>query len=152
AMEISTSISYAREVVGNKTLLLPQNSEMRLLPMTFAEERNYLEFTHCREFHAQSNLLLGAGADTPATLTKFVPAPSTNPPLAKGVEMTLALITPVKSSTPVGSLITARVAGAVRSHSKIIVPDGATVRGRIRRLEHYDQQGGYFIVALEFNE
>ena len=33
---------------------------------------------------------------------------------------------------------------------KVLVPDGALVKGRIRRLERYSDAGDYFIVALEF--
>ena len=33
---------------------------------------------------------------------------------------------------------------------KVLVPDGAPVEGRIRRLERYSDAGDYFIVALEF--
>jgi hypothetical protein len=32
----------------------------------------------------------------------------------------------------------------------VLVPDGATATGRIRRLERYSDAGDYFIVALEF--
>jgi hypothetical protein len=33
---------------------------------------------------------------------------------------------------------------------KVLVPEGALVEGRIRRLERYSDAGDYFIVALEF--
>ena len=33
---------------------------------------------------------------------------------------------------------------------KVLVPEGALVKGRIRRLERYSDAGDYFIVALEF--
>ncbi|MGD0868981.1 MAG: hypothetical protein ABSB88_05475 [Bryobacteraceae bacterium] len=33
---------------------------------------------------------------------------------------------------------------------KVLVPEGALVKGRIRRLERYSDAGDYFILALEF--
>jgi hypothetical protein len=47
----------------------------------------------------------------------------------------------------VGSLIEARVSADVKEKGKVVLPAGAVVRGRIRRLE---REQGYYIVGLEF--
>ncbi|HEY3839374.1 MAG TPA: polymer-forming cytoskeletal protein, partial [Bryobacteraceae bacterium] len=59
---------------------------------------------------------------------------------------------PVSDTDAVGSLIEGRVVGNVLSRGKVVIPDGATVHGRIRRLEHYQGNGNEFIVGLEFTE
>ena len=51
-----------------------------------------------------------------------------------------------------GELIEGRVAGNVTFHGKLVIPDGATVHGRIRRMEHYADMGGYFLLGFEFTE
>ena len=153
AMEVNTTVIYARERVGSAAVMLPQTAVMRLLSMTFEEERNYLEFTHCQEFHTESSLIFGAPADGAlANGPKFAVSAAPEQVLPKGLELDLALATPITGKDLVGSLISARVLGAVRSKGKVLIPEGAMVRGRIRRLEHYDDQGGYFVVGLEFTD
>jgi hypothetical protein len=69
--------------------------------------------------------------------------------LPKGLEVTLALTTPITQQDAVGALIGAKVVGNVHYKGKVIVPDGAQVYGRIRRLER-DSGSSYFLVELEF--
>jgi len=134
-------------------VMLPQTAVMRLLFMTFEEDRNYLEFTHCREFVAESNLIFGPPADSPtAGQPTFAVSAAPAQVLPKGVVVTLVLASPITENDLVGSLISARILGPVRSKGKVLIPEGAAVRGRIRRLEHYDDQGGYFVVGLEFTD
>jgi hypothetical protein len=53
----------------------------------------------------------------------------------------------------VGTLIEGKVSGDVLRKGRIIIPSGSVVRGRIRRLERYQESGsGEFIVGLEFTE
>ena len=151
AMEVNSIVTYARVRVGSTEVMLPQTAVMRLLPMTFEEERNYMEFTHCQEFHAESSLSFGPPADTPAG-HKFVVSATPLQVLPKGIQVSMALVTPVTGRDLVGSLISARILSPVRSKGKVLIPEGATLRGRIRRLEHYEDQGGYFVVGIEFTE
>ena len=161
-MEVNTTVTYARVRVGGAVAVLPQTAVLRMLSMTFEEERNYLEFTHCHEFHAESSLSFEPPADAgpPADAPPAVPAGRPKPAvpavpeqvLPKGLEVTLALAAPITEKDLVGSSISARVLSPVRSKGKVLIPEGATVRGRIRRLEHYDDQDGYFVVGLEFTD
>ncbi|HXB75511.1 MAG TPA: hypothetical protein VNY05_45180 [Candidatus Acidoferrales bacterium] len=152
-MEVNTTLIYARERVGNAVAMLPQTAVMRLLSIAFEEERNYLEFTHCHEFRAESSLTFGPPEDAAAASgPRFAVSSAPQQALPKGLDVTLALATPITEKDLVGSLISARVLGPVRSRGKVLIPEGATVRGRIRRLEHYDGQGGYFVVGLEFTD
>jgi len=62
----------------------------------------------------------------------------------------VALSAPLDDRTAVGSLIQGKVVGGVMQKEKVLVPEGALVEGRIRRLERYSDAGDYFILALEF--
>jgi hypothetical protein len=65
--------------------------------------------------------------------------------------VTVQLTTSVTDVSTVGTLIEGKVAGNAIRKGKIVLPDGASVQGRIRRLERYDGSGGGdFIVGLEF--
>jgi hypothetical protein len=152
AMEVNTTVVYARMRVGSAEVMLPQTAVMRLVPMTFEEERNYMEFTHCQEFHAESSLHFGPPDAPRADGHKFVVSTAPVKVLPKGIAIPITLATPITGKELVGSVISAQVLGPVRSKSKVFIPEGATLQGRIRRLEHYDEQGGYFVVGLEFTE
>ena len=66
--------------------------------------------------------------------------------------MSLVLTTPLSEQANVGQLIHGKVSGNVRYMDRILIPNGAVVVGRVRRLERYSQSEDYFIVALEFSE
>jgi hypothetical protein len=61
------------------------------------------------------------------------------------------LTTPISDEDTVGTLIEGKVSGDVLRKGKILIPNGSVVRGRVRRLERY-QEGGAFIVGLEFTQ
>jgi hypothetical protein len=160
-MEANTTVTYARVRVGGAVVMLPQTATMRLLSMTFEEERNYLEFTHCQEFHAESSLTFGPPADAlvsagPAKSAIFAlstgAGKAAGQALPKGLDVAMALATPITEKDLVGSSISAKVLSPVRSKGKVLIPEGATVQGRIRRLEHHTGQSGYFVVGLEFTD
>lgn len=156
--ESTTVIDYARTRVGAEEVLLPQSGEARLVRFTGEESLNLTELTHCRSFGARSTLTFDAGssprADGPG---EAVAAPQeAGPPvrhvLERGLVVVVKLATAITDKAAVGSLIEGTVAGNVNYRGKVVVSDGATVTGRIRRLERSKDGSGFFIVGLEFTE
>ena len=152
--ELTMVINYARTRVGAEEVLLPQSGETRLVKFTGEESLNSTELTHCRSFAAQSTLSFDAGsppqADSPR---KAVAAHAeAGQPVAPGLVVAMKLATAITDKMAVGSLIEGTVAGNVSYRGKVAVAAGATVTGRVRRLERYEDEGGYFIVGLEFTE
>ena len=151
--DISTTIDYNRVHVGESDVLLPQTADLRSTSVDGVESRNLIEFTHCQGFHAESTVVFGADRDAAPAV-----GPAATPPRPAAAEGTLppalriaiALSTPIDAAAAVGSLIQGKVVGSVTQREKVLVPDGAAVTGRIRRLERYSDDGDYFIVALEF--
>ena len=151
--DIFTAIDYGRVRIGERDILLPRAADMRTTGVDGGENLNHIEFTHCQGFHAESTLVFGAARDAaPAA------GPAATPPKPAAVEGTLppalliavALNAPLDDHAVVGSLIQGKVVGGIMQKEKVLVPDGALVEGRIRRLERYSDAGDYFIVALEF--
>ena len=151
--DISTTIDYSRVRIGESEVLLPRTADVRTAGVDGVENRNLVEFTHCQGFHAESTLVFGAGRDAApaagpaATLPRPAAAEGTLPP---GLQIAVALSARVDDRAVVGSLIQGKVVGGITQKGKVLVPDGALVEGRIRRLERYSDAGDYFIVALEF--
>jgi hypothetical protein len=151
--DIFTAIDYDRVRIGESDVLLPRAADMRTIDVDGEENRNHIEFTHCQGFHAESTLVFGAPRDAaPAA------GPAATPPKPAGAEgtvppellVTVALSAPLDDHAAVGSLIQGKVVGGIMQREMVLVPDGATATGRIRRLERYSDTGDYFIVALEF--
>jgi hypothetical protein len=154
--EFSTAIYYERVRIGESDVLLPQEADLRAVDFDGAESRDLIEFTHCQGFRTDSTLHFGAdegpsAAGAAAPSLKPIEAESTLPP---DLRITVALTAPIDEHAAVGSLLEGKVVGSVMQKKKVLVPDGALVKGRIRRLErHADEDksiGDYFTIALEF--
>jgi hypothetical protein len=157
--ESSTKVNYARTRIGEYNVLLAQQADIDLVLSTGGESYDRLEFTHCRAFSAESTLRfdpesqeLGQPSppNTPAVLSLPVGPGRAVPALLR---ITVQLTTPITDKDAVGTLIQGKVSDDVRHKGKIVIPNGSMVRGRIRRLERYQEsRGGDFIVGLEFTE
>jgi hypothetical protein len=72
--------------------------------------------------------------------------------IAEGIELELKLVTAIDSSkNAVGDAVEAVVDRAVKHDGQVIVPKGATVKGRITRLEHRTRPAAHYIIAFEFS-
>jgi hypothetical protein len=156
-VEMTLNVNYARMRIGEYGVLLAQDAGLHMRKTTGEENYNHLEYTHCRAFSAQSEIRFdsdpqGAAQPPPSdshkTLSEEGRAGEAIPPF---LPIALQLTAPITDRDAVGRLIEARVSGDVVRKGKIVVPHGSLVRGRIRRLERY-QEGGEYVVGLEFTE
>jgi hypothetical protein len=92
-------------------------------------------FSACHEYAAESSLRFEGDAAAAGVKS----AAKTGPPLPAGLSLTLALLTPIDTSTAAaGDAVSARVTKAVRApkSNEILVAAGAIVRGRILQMQH----------------
>ena len=148
-------VTYARSRLGGLDTLLAQHADVHMLEAAGTEGFDRFDFTHCRVFQASSNIHFegapdAAGAAGPSEPPGHAAAPAM-PAVPALLPITVLLATRVTDRDTVGQLIEGHVAGAVRHKGKVIVEDGAAVRGRIRRLDRYED-GAHFVVGLEFTE
>jgi hypothetical protein len=144
--EVSTAISYARVRIGERDVLLPAGADVHTRDLDGDENLNRITFTNCRAYHAESTLSFGAApAEAAAASARPQKADATLP---AGGEVTITLTTPIGANSAVG----ARVEGTVTASGGIRLSAGSVASGVIRRLEHYPDLGGYYIVGLEFTE
>ena len=153
--EATIILDYARTRIGTVDVMLPQTGEVLMLHQTGGGSRNLLEYTHCRSFQAQSTLSFDAPAASAAPAAAAV-APRTAHAriltLPADVDVRIKLAAAISEKDTVGTLITGIVAVDVVDKGKVLIPSGATVSGRIRRLERNDDSGGYFVFGVEFTE
>ena len=151
---MDSRVVFGRTRIGEHDVLLPQHAELHVAEPGGLENFNRSDFTHCRAFHVNSEVRFEA----PDEVTQ--PPTAANPKVLNGagdgveavpalLKVTVELAKPIATTDSVGTLITGRIVGNVTRKSKLVLADGAEVRGRIRRLERY-QGGDTYIVGLEF--
>ncbi|HXI43090.1 MAG TPA: hypothetical protein VNH83_24120, partial [Bryobacteraceae bacterium] len=146
---VRNTLDYARVRIGSENLLLPQSAELILTEDTGHENRNRIEFSHCREFGANSMLRFEA----PSTVTLPQASPVDEISLPPGLRLPVRLASAIDSeSTAVGDVISAIVDAPVEQKGGLPIPRGAVLRGRIRRFERSATPIDHYIVGLEFTD
>jgi hypothetical protein len=155
--EMSLSVDYARTRIGEYGVLLAQDADLHMLKVAGEENYNHLEYTHCRAFSAESAIRFDSEPSEPPQASppgspKTLSAPNAiSQAVPSLLLVTVELTTAITDQDAVGALIQGKVLGDVLRKGKIVIQNGALVRGRIRRLERFEK-GGAFVVGLEFTE
>ena len=126
---------------------LPQSFSLHTALYSGQESLNTVSFTHCREYQAESKVVAEAAPE-------IGPEPQLQElTLPARLNIELRLTTPVRSGVNhVGDRIEAVVDREVRNKGGLLLPRGAEVVGRVRRMEHYTTPYEYWIAALEFTD
>ena len=148
----STTLDYETTRLGTRDVLLPRASQLDIANRSGRETTNETTFANCREYQAESEVVFDLPATGEAATTTRSPRPRLSLPL--GIPVTLALEAPIDSATAAtGDPIAAKVVKPVRrpGAESDLIPAGAIVRGRIRRVEHHLFPRPYFLIAIAFN-
>lgn len=146
---IRETFDYARVRVRSRDLLLPQSIETSVTKQNGVENRNQIELSHCREFGAAAELSFNRSSTPPDK-----PASPVNElQLPVGLEISIRVVQVIDSKTAtVGDGITAVIYAPVRYHRTVLIPKGALLQSRIRRLERQLTPWPYYLVGLEFTD
>lgn len=153
-----SEIEYGNVRLGDSECLLPQSVVFTLKLQSGEERRNRTVFTGCRQYVGRAVLSFGETPDTNPSTARQI----TEIQVPAGLTFDARLTTPVDSeNSAVGDPITAVVAADVKKDGIRIVPKGATLTGRIRRLEKRvgaltvtarGPQADLYLVGLEFSQ
>ena len=146
--EAITEIEYGNVRVADSEFLLPQSVVFTMKQLSGEERRNHTVFTGCRQYVGRAVLSFeeapgehSAAPNQPAKIE-----------LPAGLSLDARLATAIDSQkAAVGDPITATVAEDVKKEGKVIVPKGAVLAGRIRRLERRFGRTEHYMVGLEFS-
>jgi hypothetical protein len=145
---ITQTADYARMQVRGRDLLLPQSVAMLVTKLNGVESLNRIEFSHCREFGAAAQLTF----DRPAAADQST-EPVTELLLPAGLQFSVHVAQAIDSKTAaVGDRITAGIDAPVHYHGAVLIPKGASLLGRIRRLERQLDPRPNYVVGLEFTD
>jgi hypothetical protein len=145
--ELSATISYARVPMGRARALLPRDAEVVLADSVGGASRNTIEFSQCHEYQTESTISF----DVPAVLDSATPQPAMpEVHLPAGLMVPATLETAIDSKTSaIGDPVRGKVRDDVRRDGKVVLPAGAAIHGRIRRLDRHEMGESYFIVGVE---
>jgi len=151
---VEVAMEYGRVRIGSADILAPQQAELLLTLTDRSQNRNVVEFSQCRQYHAESAISFDTDADaTKDTSAATDTAAVQEIELPADLPLKLQLDTVLDSDTAAqGDPITAHLTAPAELKGKIYIPQGALVRGRIRRLERYPVEKPYLVVGIEFSE
>jgi hypothetical protein len=139
-IRVSDVMEYARTPIGGTDFLLPRASELTMSGAYGDESVNRAKFGACRQYSAVSTLSFETNSG-PA-------APTAASPISPGVILDVELESEIAlSHASIGDLLTARLARAAGG-----LPQGATVTGRIVRLDRSTLPIEHFVLGLRLEE
>jgi hypothetical protein len=142
-----TRMDYARVKIGDGDFLLPAESELTMVDLDGQEHRNHVRLASCREFAGESVLTFD---DAPADSTAAAPAKVEEISLPAGLTLELKLDDEIDTATAaVGDQLHARLANDVKQKGRVLIARGASVTGRVTRLEKHSD---FTELGLEFLE
>lgn len=144
----TTQIDYGKVRVGASDFLLPRRVEFVMRRADGSEGRNRTDFSRCRQYVGESEISFEQPGEDRAGDKRLV---ELDLPARLTVETRLE--TEIDSDqAAIGDQVMARVSYPVKKGGKMIVPKGALLRGRLRRIEPAEARGPIFVVELEFLE
>jgi hypothetical protein len=147
---ISIQIDYETRTSGDSRATRTQHSLMEVVTSSGEIHRDEIDFTHCRQFAAETKLVTGNADDAPL---KEEQMPRQSNALPADLDIRLQLQSPIDVRTAsVGDPIMAVVESDVKDGKRILIPKGAHVSGRIRRLERRAGPPDYILAGLEFSD
>ena len=150
--QAAATLDYERVRIDRTDVLLPRQSQLDIVLRNGPETRNVTTFSKCREYQAESEIVFDESAGPGNAATQSAGRGRVTLPI--GLPVTLALAGPIDTATAAaGDPIAANVVKPVRrpGSSEDLIPAGAVVRGRIRRVEHHLTPSPYFLIAIAFN-
>ena len=150
-LEISkaiTRVDYAPVTLDGNVFLLPQSARDATSFWSGAENHNRTEFTRCRRFGASSTISFD---DAPPEAEPEADWRDVSMP--PGVSLSIRLSTEISSAnSKVGHRLEGTLELDAKYKGRVLFPKGAAVLGRLRRLEHYDENGPFYLVGIEISE
>ena len=150
--QATATLDYEKVHIGDSDLLFPRQGQLEIELKGGSQTRNVTTFANCREYQAESEIVFDDSANTGSAAPQTAGRGRVAPPI--GLPVTLVLEGPIDTATAAaGDPVDAKVVKAVRrpGSNEDLVPAGAVVRGRIRRVEHHLLPTPYFRVVLAFN-
>lgn len=148
--QADTTLIYERSQIGAATFLLPRDSILRIVRTDGVESENRTVYSACHEYNAESVVSFDKFDDSSASQRSSEIA---HPAIPGAVSFGLQFTSPIDTDTAAaGDPIWATVAepGLEADTKRVLIPVGAVLHGRIRRLEHQSSPSPHFVISIIF--
>jgi hypothetical protein len=147
--ESNEVMDYERLRIGDSDFVLPTGSELIMTDLDGTRHRNRVRIAACRQYLGESIVRFGEAEASPETL----PAKPEVVRLPAGLKVEVDLTTGVDVATAaIGDPIAARVHSDVKKGGVVLIPRGATLSGRLTRIDKRgDAIGPYYVIGLRFS-
>jgi hypothetical protein len=146
---VVTVIDYSEAQINGSDRMLPQSVRTSMMRSSGDVIENLTDFTHCRRFIADSAISFDTLPEQPHQPVQKLETVVLPP----DVLLAARLVQPIDSKTVrVGDAISARVEVKVTAKHRTLLPIGAVLNGRIRRVEKFVSPGPSVLLALEFTD
>jgi hypothetical protein len=149
--EATTTLDYRRFRLFDADFLLPTETRMRIINYDGTEDDNRTVYTGCHQFLGESTLKFDPPPDA-ADLSSSKISAASSATLPAGLPFTVVFTQDIDTAmAAAGDVVTGRLAGDIREGSKVLIPEGAAVRGRIVRIQRsYGSDSSWkLVVKLE---
>ncbi|MCP5113166.1 MAG: hypothetical protein GY953_20235, partial [bacterium] len=145
----SETIEYAEMHIGGGSFRLPAMAESYLVAGNGGALRNRTEFSECHQYAGESSISFGPASPEPDELR----SPATEKiDLPAGVTLELAFGQSLKiAGMATGDQLVALVQKDVQRDGRLLVPKGATARGRVHQLLRIPGKENYYVVSVDFH-
>jgi hypothetical protein len=154
-VSVQDVMDYGRVKIGASEFLLPVGSDLAMTDLIGNQSRNRTQFKSCRQYTGDSVLTFAgaSGSDTDALLSETrsdAKKAKESIEIPADLILNIQLTTEIDSdSSAVGDAITATLDQKLTLKRRLLFPKGATLIGRILRLE---RDGDRAIIDLQFSE
>lgn len=152
--QATNEIEYGRSEIHGMRVLIPRETDMRVISRSGDETATKTLYSSCRQFSTKSRLLLDAGTTTPKAVEvredrASTPMVSAFPP---GINFELRIVTSIDSDTPAGHAIEGVLRTPIRDKDgTILASRGAKVTGRVVRMARHFGIYDYFELAVRLD-
>lgn len=133
----STDLEYRRVTIAGADLLLPAESVLHAWSLDGLESENQTTFSNCHQFLGESTISFGPPSDV-AAHDKRGPPESRVLSIPSRISFTVALTQGIDTATAAGGdPVTGTLTTPIRAGRKVIIPAGASIRGRIVEIRQF---------------
>jgi len=146
---VTDTANYERMRIGSGDFLVPRESVLRTLQTDSGVTEATIAYSSCREYTSESTIHFSGTEPRPNTAGASNSASSPSP-LPAGLAFSVVLANPIDTSiAAAGDVFLARIRlpAVDQTSNAVLIPAGATIRGRIVRMEHFP--GTRFVIAIQ---
>lgn len=147
--EMTNTVEYAMVRLSSGDFLLPQQSRFHVVMANTQESDVTTTYTGCREYQSESTIHFEEGA--PAETVGENAGTAVPVKLPRGLPIALELEKPIDTDlAAAGDVVIEKVCKTVRAKGskEVLIPAGATVLGRIVKMQHWLSPPARFDIAI----